>query len=278
MNKGLEIFGGGIVFEGMAAVSTAAEVEDGGGGVWGEDGFALTKGLVERVYFARAQGGNAAWWKRRLAESVEGTGVLGIAVLLTWGTADVLAEVHSVIGRRVEELRSGDWERLWNLNASMGRATAGKASELTESWFGGLDSPSPRVMSCLVGRIADREARRRVARRHFRGNDSWDPFSLWATAQCEYADANWDGIDWEFVVQLSKHARQRGMRIMFPVHRSEGSVVPEKIATKVLEECSVHCEQLVWMCEDAYSRILAKQGRRVSVVAEEDEWFAAEWV
>ena len=256
----------------IAALATAVSTEE--RGRWARAGFLMTEGLVDRMLFARYQGDAIDWWRDRLAEDGEDTLLLRLAIVLSWGEARLLRALSLPVAELVERLSEVNWTNLATLLGSMRIAAGSELSELDPSWFSELDRVTPRMAPLLLGRVADRGARRSLARRAFAGYRGPEAHVLQWAADYELVTNDADGVDWKFVEHLSRLARKGGLELLWWRSWQEVVKVPEDVATDVLANCADHCEQLVALCESSYRMRIAEGAEKVSVVAERDNWFA----
>ena len=275
VDRGLELVPGNYLMVRLAVLATAS-FADGAVGVWDGDGFRATKGLVNRLFFARHKGSDADWWTARVAEVAAETVNQCLAVLLVWGQADVIAKLKPDIERILERLSSRDWDRLWSMTSVVRRATPGRRVAIPEAWFGEIGSLSPRLAVILVGRVAGGEARRSLSRAYLADYSGDDEHIVHRATEIELSGSDKDKVvHWDYVQHLSRRAQQMGTQMMSRVARLRVSQVPEAVAKAVLCESDGHSGQLVATCEEAYATIVAQAAPKISVVAETDGWFTS---
>ena len=273
VDKGIEVVPDSLIFARIAAVSTATTADQ-NLGIWDDDGFASTKGLVNRLYFARHKADDAAWWQLQLNAATGNSTVLCLSVLLSWGVPDVLTELESVINLIVDQLDAKDWSRLWLLLDCIATAANSRRPGFPESWFDDVGMLSSRVALALILRVEYSAAQTRLSRRMFRDYCGTDRHILQHAAAYEFTDADPREVDWNFVSHLSKLAGKSGLSLLMPMHRLDRGIVPENIALNILSDCESHCDQMVAICERSYGTRVAENAAKVSEVAERDDWFA----
>ena len=243
-------------------------------GAWDENGFAATKGLVHRLFFARHKSNDFHWWRARLADVTIETTCSCLSVMLSWGTPELINALKADVDPMIERLSSSDWSRLWFMVSLISRAARGKRTAIPEDWFAGVGSLCPRMALILIERVGDQEAGRRLSRNCFTDYAGDDTEILSYAARIEVMEAGDRPIDWDHVQHLSKLARKVGLHRLFLASRALPPKVPEAMAKNVLSDCENHCLQMVAICEQAYAATIAQTARRVANVAESDGWFA----
>ena len=255
----------------IATLSKASAIE----GEWGVDGFKATKGLVQRLFYARHKGSDLDWWRKELQGIMPETAIQYLVILLTWGTPDVIASLLRDIDSIISEFAQRDWSRLWSIIEFDSRTIQKYRVAISENWFQASIPISPRLALILIDRVDDLEAKRRLSRKHFANYNGNDVQIVRRAAEIELTGVEQYPVDWNHVQQLSILARQMGMPVLFPMMSSKPSKVPESVATVVLSNCEKHCDQLVEICEQAYSTIIAQRSPKVSQVAETEGWFVS---
>ena len=272
VDRGLEEADASYVMARIAMIGTASRARD-TEGVWDENGFAMKRGLVGRLFFARHKGGDVDWWRVTLTCISEDTASQCLTVLLSWGTPDVIGSLLAEIESAIEGLSSRNWGRVRSMSGYILRATRGHRLPLSEGWFEGVGHLSPRAALILIGRAEDGEAARRLSRVYFNDCPTDDAHILRRAAHNELMASEEGSIDWNYVQDLSMRAHETGVQQLFPASRSLPSKVPESVAKTVLSQCEHHSEQLVMLCEQAYATRVAQAASKVSQVAETDGWF-----
>ena len=273
VDKGFEAVPKSMTFAQVAVVSTATRF-DKDCGSWNDDGFTPTKGLVERLHFARLKANDAAWWRLQLQDCNANCAVVGLAILLSWGTPNALLILKPLINSIVDNLESDDWSCLRSLLEHIATAAISRRPVLYETWFDDVGVLSPRVALALMFRVEDNDAQTRLSRRLFGNYYGADRHILRHAATCEFMCSDSNRIDWDFVSHLSQLAKKSGLHALIPMHRIELGYLPKDTAAKILSNCESHCGQLVAICEHAYGIHVAKKAPKVSTVAESDDWFA----
>ena len=280
VDEGFEIAPGSYLFEQIAAVSTVTAT-DKDSGVWDNDGFLPSKGLVNRLYFARRKAGNATWWKSQLNHATPKGTVLGLAILLSWGKPNTLLRLKPVFDPLIDGLNEGDWNRLYSFCTYIARACISDNYELTDKWFCDAGILSPRVALVLTGRVKDDDTRRLLSRHLFSSYTGTDSSILQYAADnelmnsmLEQAQDAVDDVDWDYVCRLSKLARKGDNPFLFSRQQSQLRWnIPEDMAATVLSDCDHHCGQFVAICERSYGMSIAKKTVSVSEISSQDGWF-----
>ena len=250
-------------------------------GTWDEDGFAATKGLVRRLFFARHKCGDVSWWRTELAKIKNETISPCLAILLSWGTPDLIATLKTDIDSVIKELSSHDWSHLWSMAnmVSMARQEYNvdfpeNRVAISEDWFQAAGTLSPRMAFILINRVDDQEATCRLSRKYFAGYDDNDAQILRDAFQTELFGPDEYIIDWNYVCHLSEHAHKIGVRALFPHYYGPQPLkkVPEEVAKAVLSDSENHSRQLVVMCEQNYATKVEQSTAKVSQVAEIEGW------
>ena len=272
VDKGFETAPGKLLFARIAASSTATS-DDADAGVWHSDAFMPTQGLVERLYFARNKASDAAWWRPQLQNLTEEPAALALAVLLSWGEPHVLIELKSVFEAAVNELDQNSWSRLWSFFVLIAKASKGRRPELDETWINDAGAFSPRTALVMIDRVPDEEIQRELSRKMLRDYGGIDRLILRRAAGYEMRRKKPSEIDWEFVRDLSKLAKVAGLSTLLGMPRPHHFEVPEDIAKSVLNDCELHCKQIVAICERAYGIRIARKADKISTMAEKERWF-----
>ena len=280
VDRGFDEAPGSFLMLQIAMIATVSRAER-GSGIWNEEGFAATKGLASRLFFARQKGGDVGWWRTELAKIKSEEIGHCLAVLLSWGTPDVIAALKTEIGSLIEKLSSRDWSHLWSMVTMVSIARReysadfpGNRVSIPEDWFQAAETLSSRTAFLLINRVDDQEATCRLSRKYFTSYDGNDAQILRDAFQTELLGPDEYIIDWNYVCYLSKHARKIGVRILLP-HYYYGSRplrVPEEVAKTVLSDCENHVSQLVAICEQNYATKVEQSVARVSQVAETEDW------
>ena len=103
VDRGLDEAPGNYLMLQIAIIATASRAER-GSAIWNEDGFATTKGLVRRLFFARHKCDDVSWWRTELAKIKNETISPCLAILLSWGTPDLIATLKTDIDSVIKEL------------------------------------------------------------------------------------------------------------------------------------------------------------------------------
>ncbi len=295
VNRGFVLAPKGRLFSALAMISTAVSLDSGDEDSsqeragddtaigarelefvsWSEGGFRPKEGLVQRLYFARKQADNTDWWIEKLEEFNGEEEIILLSVLMCWGERTVLEELSSRIENALEELDNDSWAWLWRLYSLAISAGGSQIERMDENWLGFAQEASKRFAIVMTKRLAENASRRAVARRCFYNYRGGDRRILQTAAEWELFSETEGEVDWNFVLQLSKLARKNGIDILFSHNQVRRSIdVPLDIAVQVLENCENYSSQLVLICEREVGAEVARKARKVSTVADEDEWFS----
>ena len=247
-------------------------------GRWQKDGFAPTRELVKRLYFARCDAGNYIWWRGKLDESDKDTRIILLSTLLCWGTPSVIREILNEVGTALEELDGKSWSWFWNLFTLAVAAAGPQVVHLNADRFLEEDaSPTERLAIALVIRMSEDANRRAFVRRCFISYGGSDWRILQTAAESELRPEPHEDVDWAFVQRLSEQARMNGIQYLFShSHVRQHVGVPIDIVQCVLENCDRHNSQFVSLCERTFGVHVAQEAPKVSAVAEKELWFANE--
>ena len=280
VDRGLEVSEGGLVFQQIAAMSTATAAEE-EECAWDDDAFLPSRGLVRRLCYARRMAENADWWRRELNRSDNEGRVIGLAVLLGWGGPEVLRTLGPTCEPMIESLGKDEWARLRSGVEWIVLAAGDLLPELPDSSFDTQSVGPTRLWSALIGRIRDNDRRRLLSRRVFAEYDGDDETILQEASDNELflSKKGAEGVDWAYVGRLSRRARSVGLSHTFSVPwPAEDWGIPDDIAKDVLANCDSYSGQFVAMCERSYASSVAKNAPSVSAVAIKDKWFSTEGV
>ena len=275
VDKGLEVAPSGALFEQIAAIATVVDAGE-EAGAWRDDGFCLSKGLVERLYYARGMAGDTAWWKCKLAETDGPAMMLLLAMLFSWAKSEVLRRLSSVYTPIVDGVDESSWERLYALVRCIRWASESRSEPLCHTWFGDDVAMSPRLASALIGRVRDADARRMASRKVFGAYAGEDRWILQQAADFELSavDGAPSDVDWEYIGRLSKLARKAELPYLFSVSWPQHEwKIREDVSEAVLGRCETHCGQLVSLCERSYRAGVAERIDTVSKIAAMEGWF-----
>ena len=270
VDRGFKESDASYVMARIAMIATASRAMD-TEGVWDENGFAIKRGLVGRLFFARHKAGDVDWWCKTLTSMSEDTASQCLTVLLSWGTPDVIGSLLAEIESAIEGLSSRNWGRVKSMSGYILRATRGHRLPISEGWFEGVGHLSPRAALILIGRAEDGEATRRLSRVYFNDCPADDAHILRRAAYNELMVSEEGSIDWDYVQNLSMRAHEMGVQQLFPASRSLSSKVPESVAKAVLSQCEHHSQQFVILCEQSYATRVA-QAASESLPSSGDGW------
>ena len=253
----------------MVASATTARSD---AGEWGCSGFAPTKGIVRRLFFARQKNRSTVWWRARLEENRTEHACIALAILLCWGMPNVIARLQVDIERMIDGLSPGDWARLWFFVRLITRARDGQKGAIPEAWFLRNRECSPRLAVVLLERIEESGSPSRVVKKWFVDYSGRDWYVLTYVARAMVDDL--ESMDWNWIEEWSRSARKAGIQWLFPRPEALVPHVPREVARRVLTDCTENCEQFVAICENAYALRVARETAGVKDVADSEGWFA----
>lgn len=260
----------------VVAISSRA---DPSAGNWDPEGFKATKGLVQRLFYARHKCDDFGWWQARLEDCMDDGGVVELAVLVRWGEASLLLRLRSRLNRIVDRFTSEEWTDLWIMTRSVGRSIRELGQAISEDWFNNAGHLSARLGLLLLGRVEGRSVIRAISRKVFVKYNRLDGYMLRHAAEAELGvaevlDNPSAEIDWEHISSLSRRARSIGLDVLWPGPASRWSVkVPKLVASGVLKDSDRHCPQVVAVCEESYAALVAESQPKILELAQQGEWF-----
>lgn len=243
-------------------------------GSWDERAFFPEPGLVLRLYYARRHADNARWWQDQLAIADEHARPILLCALMSIADARVIGQLCEEIAKAVDELAEQRWSWLRSALSSWNFLAHANQSPLSADWVFSREVESTRLALLLTGRLAEEVDVRRLARRWFSDCNGADPEVLQYAVNAEVFSGPNDEVDWERACELSILARLAGVTYLFR-HGEWGRQinVPDAVAERVLDNCQVHSEQFVSMCERSRAASVAQSAPRVSSVAGDHGWF-----
>lgn len=272
VDRGLDETPSNYIVLQIAVIATASKANVDAGS-WDENGFTATKGLVNRLFFARHKCGDSDWWHLVLSDIKSESVFLYLTVLLFWGQPDTITSLKARISPLVENLPSRDWSRLWNMVHLTSRATRESRPTIPENWFQTSGTLSPRIALILLERVDNQTVALRLSRTYFLNYAGDDIEVLTYAAQIELKGSDKESINWNHIKHLSKRAQNLGIHRLFPLSGLSRFKIPVAVARDVLSNYELHNEQLVASCEKAYAAIVAQKASKVSNLAKADGWF-----
>ena len=261
------------------AVAAILSGADPSAGNWDSEGFKATKGLVQRLFYARHRCDDHAWWQARLEDCRGDCGAVSVAVLVRWGEASVLRALLAEVTRIVDGLPSEEWTDLWVMTRSRGGSIGEFGQAIPEEWFKDAAHLSARVGLLLLERVEGQSVIRAISRKVFVKYDQLDEYMLRHAVEAELgvADVLDDPsaeIDWDHILSLSRRARSIGVDVLWPGPASRWSVkVPKLVASGALKDSDRHCPQVVAVCEESYAASVAENQPKILELAQQGEWF-----
>ena len=263
----------------VAFISTACEGTSSAPDRVATGHFAPTRGLVERLFFARQRGDDVGWWQRAVVDVNDATACQLLAMLAFWGGEAVIRDSLTKLQALASELSRTDWTRVCSMIDALAWALMGRGAPAGPAKFpvGRLDIESPRLAYLLLGRCDDAEEMRNLGRACFGDYGGEDVEVIHGAARTELVGGdgarNLREIDWEYIKGLSRQARRIGTTLAMPLYGTGPLEVPRSVAASVLDDYGNYCAQLVAVCEQALAMEVAQGARRVGDVADIGRWF-----
>lgn len=271
VDKGFAEVPGSYAMVRLAVIITASRAES-EEGVWSNEEFRPTPGLVYRLFYARRMASNIEWWRDRLSNITLNSTLPLLGVLLVWGSPEVVLTLKAQVGKILDELSERDWKRVHSMIRLVVRENGDQRCSVSDDWFDEIWPTSPRLAFIVAGFLDDIETRRRASQRAFRTYHGADSVILRGAFHLELACAEDSQIDWDYIQRLSMQSHTVGACIWWsPEWRALR--VPPAVVQQVLWNCTNHCLGLVAICEAAYSNMVAQSASKLSKMAEADSWF-----
>ena len=246
-------------------------------GQWGNDGFAATPGLVERICFARNQSDNPDWWRSQLDNCDEDARIILLSTLICWCEPAVLRSLGDCVSSMLEALDAESWSSFWLMFIKIVQTANLQVTRLDEGWFMDEENLSPRFAIALTQRLAKDADRRAVIRKCFYKYEGCDPKILRIAAEWELSSDPPEDINWLYLKRLSMLARKHGIETLFSYGDTRHNIdVPRDVAEKVLNACELHARLFVDLCESSFSSQIAKNASTVVAVSDKEKWFTTE--
>ena len=269
IDRGFVEVPGSFMMVRLALIATAGK-SHASPGMWNEQEFAPSAGLISRLFFARGKASDSEWWRVRLARARDDSAVTCLAALLVWGLPHSDSRLVVEAGRMMDQQTTRDWHRLRSavrfMLESMGRNTP----TVTSDQFKDIWPVSPRLAHIAINFIDDAAEAREASRVAFSSYEGTDEVILRSAFDIEVGRAE-DSVDWDYVLRLSAHSHSIGACSWFSGWERQS--VPEWVAENVLRNCTRHCLGLVSICEAAYSDIVTRRSSKLSDLALSEKWF-----
>ena len=269
VDRGFVEIPGSFTIVRLALIATAGK-SHASPGVWNDQEFDPTAGLMSRLFFARGKASDPEWWQERLVCVRHDSKITCLAALLVWGIPSSASGLARKAGLMIDQLPTHDWQRLRSTVRFMLEAMGQRAPVVSRDWFQSIWPISPRLAHIVISLIDDIATACETSRIAFGSYDGTDEVILQSALDLEVGQAE-DCVDWNYVLQLSAHSRLIGARSWLPDW--ERRSVPESVAAEVLRNCTRHCLGLVSICEAAYSDIVTRRSSKLSDLASSEKWF-----
>lgn len=240
-------------------------------GVWSDEEFAPTAGLMSRLFYARRKASDVAWWRTRLGQVTDESKPTCLAALVVWGMPDSASALDSETGKMIEGLPMRDWRRVRSMVRYMVRAMGERRPSIGKERFGQLCIHSARLAHVMISLIDDLDVAREMSRMAFGSYTGTDIEILRNAFNLEIFQKNESAVDWEYVLRLSLQSHAAGACSWFSGR--ELPQVPARVAAEVLRNCTNHCLGLISVCEAAYSNVVAQDAPKLARLAAAEKWF-----
>ena len=240
-------------------------------GLWSDQEFAPTAGLMSRLFYARRMGSDVEWWRARLGRVTDESTATCLAAFLVWGMPDSVSALIIEAASMMDQLPSRDWTRVLSMVQFMLQAMGERRPRLSRERFEEIWKHSSRLAHVLVNLVDDIDEAREMSRMAFRSYTGRDIEILQSAYNLEIGHKDESAIDWEYVLRLSLQSHSVGACSWFLGR--ESPKVPARVAEEVLLNCTNHCLGLVSVCEAAYANIVAQDAPKLSRLAATDQWF-----
>ncbi len=268
VDRGLDDFPGSYKMVQIAILSTATKAKI-TAGMWDENGFTATKGLVKRLFFARHKSGDVNWWQEKISDINSEFLFLCLSVLLSWGEPCTIASLMVRIDPLLDKLAPDQWSRLWELTRYVSQAEPDRRTTIKGDWFQNFRTLSPRMALILMERVDESGAVPQLSRSYFIDYAGDDSEILIRAASNELNRTNEESINWEYVKNLSKRMRELDVREFISLEQRIRLKIPADVAKDVLSNSNRHHKQFVAVCEKSYATFVARKASKLS----ELDWF-----
>ena len=234
-------------------------------GLWSDDAFSSTPGLVSRLYYARERAEDTEWWSSQFQAQTGDARFIFLAMFACWGGPKTVASLSQDASLLADDLDAREWYRLWRI-VMLGAAAAGRQPHaLGESWYRDVGNITPRLSLLLSFRVFDEEDRRAVGRLCFYEYDNGDNKIIGRAAEWELQTGSDEDIDWHYVLRLSRLARRHGMRNLLNMADCRRSMSRMKSLTQFSTNVS-NMQESLWLSANALlDFILRSQHQRFPI-------------
>ena len=256
------------------ATLASATFAQGDDGTWNKQGFSPTKGLVERLYYARNKVKDEQWWFMQLRDVTDEGIVSFLTILLNWGTPDLISKCKNEIEQLLVSLTPEKWTQIRRCTELLRDVIKKRRTPLSKQWLQSVGTMSPELAFLILDRIKHIETARRLARSSFSTyhGDNWEILRI--AEKMEIQDGENTDLNWDHIITLSARAKSLGIDLVLPTPRSRRLNVPVDVAKVVLTESDKHSGRFIAMCEQVYANHVSQGVPRVSSIAESQQWFA----
>ncbi len=268
VDRGLEEAPGSYKMVQFAIISTATRANI-SAGTWDENGFAATKGLVKRLFFARHKSDDVNWWQEILSDINPESLYLCLSVLLSWGESRTIASLMPRMESLVDRLAPDQWSRLWELTRYVLQAAPGCGATFSVDWFPNFGILSPRMALIMIKKVLEQEFISKVTRTYLINYAGDDSEMLLEAVNSELHGFSKEPINWDHVKNLSKRMRELGNREIKSIPLLTPFRIPQNVAKDVLANSELHHGEFVAACETRYATAVAQEASKLS----ELDWF-----
>lgn len=270
VDRGFAEVPGNFMMARLAVIAVAGKSR-GTLGVWSDEEFAPTAGLMSRLFYARRKASDVAWWRARLGHVTDESKPTCLAALLVWGMPDSASALDAETAKMIEGLPMRDWGRVRSMVRYMVRGMGERRPRIARERIEQLCIHSPRLAHVMIILIDDFDLAREMSRTAFRSYTGTDMEILRNAFNLEIFQKDESAIDWEYVLRLSLRSHAAGACSWFPGR--ELPKVPARVAEEVLRNCTSHCLGLISVCVAAYSNVVAQGAPKLARLAAADKWF-----
>lgn len=273
VDLGFDLFPENFLMVHLAIISTAIASKD-KSGKWDSRGFLPTKGLVSRLNFASRKTDTVEWWSKALSKINGETTISTVSILLTYGKEKLIESLLYDIDKIVSELKEEDWSFLLFAIRMLTNSKNSRINSIPECWFKNIKSISSKTILLLVCRVDDLQNECRMFRDYFYNMSCSDKRVLQHAARLESISVEKrSDVSWQYLLKLSTQARSSDIRNLFILSEPLTLDIPLNISKQVLLDCNIHCEQMITLCEQAFTVHVASSATKVVQIAENEGWF-----
>lgn len=273
---GIALFGDRKALRRFSLVSTMVRSRSIKGN-WSDEGWGYSKGLVERLRFARLKSGQPSWWREQLsAELGDHELSLCLSVCLFWCTPKTLRSLNDLILKRIGNIGGNIWNSVaHNFNfLKFSNRKSDNNLHVSDVWN---ISQARRIELCyfLLERVPN--IRGVAQEENYLLDNVNDNYWLYRQLNRVHRLKRANKIEhWKIELQLSEIARKNRFHSGMYREYSVGDLMPVAIAKQVLESPQKYSGGLIAASEARLSHSAAGSAKPVFQVAAEESWFSGE--